>query len=101
VLAWPASLSGYHPIGLGCSLLGTVVVLWTMRAGLVGTLALIFCLTLWLNFPVTANADAPHFGIGLVAVLLIAALGTYGAIMSTRPSFAAVVRRDLAAGHRP
>jgi serine/threonine-protein kinase len=88
MLGWPASLSGYDSIALACSAAGVVVGLWTLRAGLVGAVALFFCLNLWMDFPVTADVDAPHFGTGLVAVLIIAALGAYGAFMTSRASLA-------------
>jgi NADH:ubiquinone oxidoreductase subunit H len=47
-------------------------------------LTLGFCLQVWMNFPVTARLGAPHFGIGLVAVLTIAALAVYGALTASR-----------------
>ena len=65
---------------------------------MVGTLVLFFCLILSITFPVTANT-APHFGAGLVAVLLIAGLATFGAVTASRGAFAAVSGSDLAA-HR-
>lgn len=58
--------------------------LLTLRAGLVGVLTLYFCLGLWMNLPVTANPNAPHFGIGLAGVLMIVAVGPYGALTSSR-----------------
>ena len=86
-LMWPSAMSGYQSIGLACSAAGTLVTLMTLRAGLVGVLTLNFCLGIWMNFPVTANSGAPHFGTGLVGILVIAALGTYGAFMTARASF--------------
>ena len=94
-LSWTSSLSEYQPIGIACSVLTFMVVLWAFRIGLVGALVLFFCLNLWTDFPVTANLDAPHFGTGLVAVLFIVALGTYGAFMSSRPAFATAPRLAL------
>jgi serine/threonine-protein kinase len=85
LLAWPAQLSGLSPFAIASTLLGTLALVWAFRFGLVGALALWFCLNLWMNFPVTANLDAPHFGIGLVAVLVIAGLGAYGALTAARP----------------
>jgi hypothetical protein len=51
----------------------------------VGVLAIGFCLQVWMNFPVTGNLGAPHFGIGLVGTLAIAALAIYGALAASRP----------------
>ena len=68
----------------------------TLRAGLVGVMVLYFCLGVWMNFPVTANTEAPHFSTGLLGVLIIAAMGTYGALTSSRASLASVSRPDLA-----
>jgi len=65
--------------------LGTLALVWALRVGLLAALALWSCVVLWMNFPVTARIDAPHFGIGLVAVLSIAALGAYGAFTAARP----------------
>jgi hypothetical protein len=68
----------------------------TLRAGLVGVLALNFCLGIWMNFPVTASSDAPHFGTGLVGVFIIGALAAYGAFTSS----SALRRRPLSTGSR-
>jgi serine/threonine-protein kinase len=95
-LIWPSGMSGYQPIGLACSAAGALVTLMTLRAGLVGVLTLYFCLGVWLNFPVTANSDAPHFGTGIVGILIIGALAAYGAFTSARASSASVLRPDLA-----
>jgi len=37
-----------------------------------------------MNFPVTANVSAPHFGSGLVAVFAIAGLAAFGAWNAAR-----------------
>ena len=70
--------------------------LMTLRSGLVGVLALNFCLGIWMNFPVTANSDAPHFGTGLVGVFIIGALAAYGAFTSSQPPLHPHLRPDLA-----
>ena len=98
-LMWPSGMSGYQPIGLACSAAGALVVLMTLRAGLVGVLTLFFCMGVWINFPVTANSDAPHFGIGLAGILIIASVGAYGAITSSRISSSGL-RPELAGGGR-
>ena len=63
--------------------------MWALRSGLIGILTLWFCVRLWMDFSITANPDVPHFGTGLVAVLAIAALGTYGALTASRTTRAA------------
>jgi len=84
LLVWPAQFSQLHPIALASALAGTLAFVWALRFGLVGMLTLGFCLQVWMNFPVTARLGAPHFGIGLVAVLTIAALAVYGALTASR-----------------
>ena len=83
-LMWPSDMSGYQAIGFACSAAGTLVVLMTFRAGLIGVLISNFCLGVWMNFPVTANSDAPHFGTGLVGIFIIGAIAAYGAFTSSR-----------------
>jgi serine/threonine-protein kinase len=85
LLPWPAQLSGLSPVAIVFAFLGTLGIVAAYRVGLVATVALLGCLFLWMNFPITARIDAPHFGIGLVAVLSIAALGAYGAFTAARP----------------
>ena len=95
-LMWPSDMSGYQPIGFVCSAAGSLVVLMTFRAGLIGVLISNFCLGVWMNFPVTANSAAPHFGTGIVGIVIIGALAAYGAFTSARASSASVLRPDLA-----
>jgi serine/threonine protein kinase len=83
IVAWPAPLSHYSAIGVACALAGGAAVVWATRFGLVGLAALWFALNLWMNFPVTAAVVSPFFATGLVAVLLIAALALYGAVVSS------------------
>jgi serine/threonine-protein kinase len=85
LLAWPAQISMLHPAAVASAFMGAVVLVFTLRCGLVSTVVAGYCVNLWMNFPVTANIHAPHFGIGLVAVLSIAALGAYGAFTAARP----------------
>jgi serine/threonine-protein kinase len=82
--AWPTTQSGFRPIGIACSVLAAAVFLFSLRFGLVGLLSVLVCFSFWSNFPVTAKFDAPHFGIGLIAVLAIAGMATYGAITASR-----------------
>jgi predicted Ser/Thr protein kinase len=84
-LAWPAQFSEYSASGIACAMLGTAALIWALRIGLLSMLVLWFCVSLWLNFPVTAQLDAPHFSTGLVAVLMIAGLALYGAVITSRP----------------
>jgi hypothetical protein len=84
LLAWPAQLSALNPIAIASAFLGALLVVWSLRFGLVAFVTLWFSVHLWMNFPVTANVHAPHFGIGLVAVLLIAGLGASGAFTASR-----------------
>jgi serine/threonine-protein kinase len=84
VLTFPTGLAGFNPIGLGFAAAGAALIIVALRFGLLGVLALWFSLGLWMNFPVTARLDVPHFGTGLVAVLLIAALAAYGAFTAAR-----------------
>jgi hypothetical protein len=58
--------------------------LLTLRFGLVSTLSFIVGVFFWMNFPVTAKVNAPHFGTGLVGVFLIAGLATFGAVTAAR-----------------
>jgi eukaryotic-like serine/threonine-protein kinase len=78
-LTFPTGLAGFNPIGLACAAAGAAIIIVALRLGLLGVVALWFSLGLWMNFPVTARLDVPHFATGLVAVLLIAALAAYGA----------------------
>jgi hypothetical protein len=95
LLLWPAQLSDLNPIAMACAFAGTLAFVWALRFGLVGMLAIGFCLQVWMNFPVTGSLGAPHFGIGLVGVLAIAALAIYGALTASRPH-----RRALGDAHR-
>jgi hypothetical protein len=81
----PVTLSHFSAIGIGCGVVIAVILVSALRFGLLGTLALLVCQTVWLNFPVTAKLNAPYFGIGLVGVLAIASLAAYGAFMASRP----------------
>jgi serine/threonine-protein kinase len=74
----------YSVISIACWLVSFLSFVSALRFGLVGSLALWFSVTMWMNFPVTANVAAPHFGTGLVAVLVIAGLGTFGAVNASR-----------------
>jgi hypothetical protein len=85
LLLWPAQFSDLNPIAIACAFAGTLAFVWALRFGFVGMLALGYCLQLWMNFPITRNLDAPHFGIGLVGILAIAALASYGALTASRP----------------
>jgi predicted Ser/Thr protein kinase len=80
----PVTLSHFSPIGIACGIAIAVILVFALRFGLLGTLALLVCQNVWLNFPVTTKLNAPHFGIGLVGVLAIAVLATYGAITASR-----------------
>ncbi len=84
LLGWPSDFSAFHPIGLACTAVGALAMLWAFRIGMVSSLVLWFCVGLWLSFPITAKIDAPHFAIGLVGVLTIAALAVYGAVTAAR-----------------
>jgi serine/threonine-protein kinase len=81
----PVTQSQFSAVGIACGLGTALVYLSVLRFGLAGTLALLLCSSFWLNFPVTAKVDAPHFGAGLVGVLAIAALAAYGAFTASRP----------------
>jgi hypothetical protein len=81
----PVTLSHFSAIGIACGIVIGVILVAALRFGLLGTLALLACQNVWLNFPVTAKLNAPHFGIGLVGVLAIAALAAYGAFTASRP----------------
>jgi hypothetical protein len=81
----PVTQSQFSAVGIACGLGTALVYLSVLRFGLVGTLALLLCSSFWLNFPITAKLDAPHFGAGLVGVLAIAALAAYGAFTASRP----------------
>jgi serine/threonine-protein kinase len=81
----PVTLSHFSAIGIGCGIVIAVILVSALRFGLLGTLTLLLFQNIWLNFPVTAKLNAPHFGIGLVGVLAIATLATYGAFTASRP----------------
>jgi len=85
LLLWPAQFSGFSAIGIACTVPGVIAMLWAVRIGLVCFLALWFCLGVWMNFPVTTRLDAPHFGIGLAGVLIIAGVAAYGAFTAALP----------------
>ena len=74
----------YGAISIACWLVSFLSFVSALRFGLVGSLALWFSVMMWMNFPVTADVAAPHFGTGLVAVLVIAGLGTFGAVNASR-----------------
>ncbi len=80
---WPTAFSGMTPIAIALSIVGGTLFLWSLRYGLVTILVSWFCIGVWTNFPVTGNPDVPHFSTGLVAVLLIAGLGLYGALTAS------------------
>ena len=74
----------YSAISIACWLVAFLVGVWALRFGLVASLVLWFSLLMWMNFPVTADVAAPHFGTGIVAVVVIAGLGTFGAVNASR-----------------
>ena len=76
--------SGYSAINIACSLVFIAITIWGLRFGLVGTLAMWFSVMTFANLPITANVAAQHFGIGLVGVIVVATLATFGAITATR-----------------
>ena len=80
-----AEAAGYSLISIACALVAAAVFAASLQFGLIGTLALRFCFTLWMNFPVTTAASTPHFGIGMTAVLIIAGLATLAAFGASRP----------------
>jgi predicted Ser/Thr protein kinase len=84
MLAWPSTQSHFNPVSVACSIAGAGTLVWSLRYGLIGNVALWVCLCFWMNFPVTARMDTPYFGTGLVAMLLIVSLGAYGAITASR-----------------
>jgi serine/threonine-protein kinase len=76
---WPAVL---------CTVIGSAAGAWTIyRLGLVATLGACLSFAVANQFPITADIHAPHFGTGLVGVLLILALASWGAMtaMAARP----------------
>jgi len=93
LMVWPAQFSGFSAIGIACTVPGVIAMLWAVRFGLVCFLALWFCVGVWMNFPVTTRVDAPHFGIGLVGVLIIAAVAAYGAFTAALPRASAIPRQ--------
>lgn len=80
----PVMQSRFSIIGIACGIVIAVVLVSVLRFGLVGTLALLLCSNIFINFPITAKLDAPHFGIGLVGVLAISGLAAYGAFTASR-----------------
>jgi hypothetical protein len=77
-----AEAANYSTISIICSLILVIVLGFALRFGLVGSLTQWFSLLLWMNFPVAANVEAPHFATGLAAVVSIGALATFGAVTS-------------------
>ena len=84
LLGWPVGMSGLTPISVGCSLAGALALVWSLRRGVVQLISLLFCATLWTSFPITANTDAPHFGTGLLAVVIIVGLAAWGGFTAAR-----------------
>lgn len=79
LIVWPSLWSGYSWIGLACGFLGVAVgAILLLRVGLVAQLSAIFVLALNTSFPVTANTSAPHYGIGLLAILATISLAAFG-----------------------
>ena len=83
--------AGYSAVSIACSLAVLLAWLWGLRFGLVGYLAMTFSLVVWMNLPITATVSAPHFGSGLIGVLTIAGLASYGAITAARRPSPALV----------
>jgi eukaryotic-like serine/threonine-protein kinase len=81
----PSAASRFSAVGVGCGIAAAIVLLSALRFGLVGTFVVLWCSNIVLNFPITAKLDAPFFSIGLVGLLAIAALATYGAFTAARP----------------
>jgi hypothetical protein len=91
LLSRPTTLSNFSAIGIACSCAAALVMASTLRFGLLGMLAMWFCFDLWMEFPVSANVNAPYFGTGLIAIAAIAALALYGARLAAVQRVARVV----------
>jgi eukaryotic-like serine/threonine-protein kinase len=76
--------ANYSPISIACAVTSQTTFLLTLRFGLISTLSFLLSVFFWMNFPVTANLSAPHFGTGLLGVLSIAGLATFGAVTAAR-----------------
>jgi serine/threonine-protein kinase len=76
--------ANYSWISLACAVMTQTAFLLTLRFGLVSSLSCLLCAFLWMNFPVTANVGAPHFGTGLVGIFLIIGLAAFGAVHAAR-----------------
>lgn len=88
-----AEAAGYTPISLAASFAAALSFAWTLRFGLVGAIAQRFGVMLWLDFPMTAKVNAPHFATSLFAMAVIVAIALYGALIATRRKSPAGSRR--------
>jgi serine/threonine-protein kinase len=79
-----AEAAGYSSISIVGSAITTLAFVCTLRFGLVGAFAQWFGILLWMDFPVTAKTDAPHFSSGLLAPAIITAVAAYAAAIASR-----------------
>jgi hypothetical protein len=76
---------------------GLIVLLTTVRFGLVASIVMQICERLLTRFPLTLHLDSWYLGLSLMILLLVAAVGVYGFIVSLewRPAFGAHIAQSV------